>query len=239
MSNYDDFAEAYASAKTASIPDRYAFYPRLYEAVGDVRGKDVLDLATGAGTIAIEMAASGARSVVAVDDSQAMLQIARQRSSYAIDFQQGCVGEMGAIGQFDVVTAGFLLHYACDKSALVRMCSDIRANLRPDGVFVALNGNPACPLGGAVEYGYTITAASERPNEGDVLTVTVLGNGAASTFSNYYWALDTYRDAMREVGLTLEFLTPEPTEDGVRAMGEQYWLKLRAHPTTAIFRARL
>jgi SAM-dependent methyltransferase len=240
MAQYDAIAEAYAKVKSYNPVDTLCFYPRFYESVGDVRGKSVLDLATGSGKVGFAMSERGATGVLGVDESAAMIAIAKanQPPSSYMQFKQRSVGEMGQIGQFDVITAGWCLHYSKTEEQLDRMCKDVALNLKRDGIFVALNSNPNSPLGGSEEYGYRITAEHEPLRNGDTLTLTCFGNDAEVKFCTTHWDMETYRNAMHGAGLSLEVRIPRPTPNGYREKGVEWWGELKKHPTTAIFKCR-
>ncbi len=80
----------------------------LVEAAKDyVRGKDVLDLCTGTGTVAIEMKKKGAKRVLGVDINPKAIEIAKKNSKEEdlnIEFRVGYLFEP-VDGLWDVITA--------------------------------------------------------------------------------------------------------------------------------------
>ena len=240
MAQYDAIAKEYAQVKSYNPVDTYCFYPRFYEAIGDVRGKSVLDLACGTGKIGYTLLARGAAGVLGVDESEEMLAIAKANRlpDCYMEFMQLRVGAMGEIGRFDVITAGWLLHYAQTEDELKRMCKNIALNLKPHGIFVALNSNPDSPLGGSEEYGYHVTAERDPPQNGDTLTLTCFGNHAEVKFLTTHWDTETYKAAMREAGLSFSVRIPKPVARAYKTMGTEWWDELERHPTTAIFKCR-
>lgn len=243
---YDVIARDYASINEKRPLNRFAGYPTLYEAVGDVKNRSVLDLACGTGTVSRAMLDRGARSVVGVDESKEMLKIAKSlnKGKYEMDYIHGRVGSLGHIGDFDIVTGGFLLHYAKNKGELLRMCADISENLSPGGIFVALNSNPHNPLAQVKSYPgeddptHSVEAVSPLP-EGASIRVTSQVGDAAVRFTIYYWTQQTYERALLASGLTnIEWLHIKPTPEGVAEMGEAYWRKYLANPSMAVIRAQ-
>ena len=199
----------------------------------------MLDLATGEGKVSREMARRGAAHVDAVDESEAQLEIARaRRNGLAINYFRGHVGNLGSIGKYDIITAGWCLHYAEREKQLHRMVRDIAWNLDENGVFVALNNNPYGPLGGTEGHGYIITSEHQPLRSGGRLKVQVFGNGRVEEFYTFYWDMKTYQRAFEMAGLTLEVAVPKPTEEGMQKMGAAYWEELERHPTSVIFQAR-
>ena len=115
MAQYDTIAEAYQDSK--QLPFRKAIERHtLFEALGDIRGMTVLDLACGGGFYTRLLKRAGAARVTGVDVSAEMIRLARRDEerdplgcSYlcrdAADFEP----EPGAA---DLVVAMYLLHYA-------------------------------------------------------------------------------------------------------------------------------
>jgi len=54
------------------------------------------------------------------------------------EFGHAAVEDLGVVGQFDVVSVVYLLHYAPTREHLAEMCRTIAANLRPGGRLVAV-----------------------------------------------------------------------------------------------------
>ncbi|GAA2693237.1 class I SAM-dependent methyltransferase [Streptomyces lunalinharesii] len=120
----------------------------LLKAVGDLHGLSVLDLSCGSGLYARRLRTAGAAQVVGVDESEAMIDHARQREEQeelGIRYVAGNAAEPipGMDGRFDVVTAVYVLPHAPTKDVLEGMCATARRALRPDGGrFVAATLNP-------------------------------------------------------------------------------------------------
>ncbi len=93
-----------------------------------------LDVATGTGDLAVELAARGAR-VTGLDFSERMLELAREKAP-GIDWVQGNALELPyADGEFDAVTVGF---GARNFSDLDRGLSELARVTRPGGRVVIL-----------------------------------------------------------------------------------------------------
>jgi SAM-dependent methyltransferase len=123
-------AEAYDAMAEAYVADEGNAYNALYErpamlaALGDVRGRQVLDAGCGAGALAVELAARGAAQVVGVDVSERMVAAARERvaaapasasASFVVgDLAGGAALAPFADGAFDVAASSLALHYVRD-----------------------------------------------------------------------------------------------------------------------------
>jgi demethylmenaquinone methyltransferase/2-methoxy-6-polyprenyl-1,4-benzoquinol methylase len=150
----------------------------LVRGLGPARLSRVLDVATGTGMVAAELVRQGAREVVALDQSDAMLAAARRRfPAYSGDdgAARGEVGPGGDVrggasarvtvlrgeaealpfadGSFDGLTFTYLLRYVDDPAAV--MCELARV-LRPGGRMASLEfGVPPAPLARAAWRAYT------------------------------------------------------------------------------------
>jgi SAM-dependent methyltransferase len=106
--------------------------PALLDALGDVRGRRVLDLGCGDAAIGRRLLESGCRSYLGIDASARMVEAAR-------DALLGTAGEArresierfsAPPGSFDVVIARMALHYVEDPDGALAAC---RGCLAPGG----------------------------------------------------------------------------------------------------------
>jgi SAM-dependent methyltransferase len=104
-------------------------------------GRQVLDLGTGTGSVALKAASSVSPggNVTAVDISPDMLALAQQRATSMglsnVTFREGRAEAIPApSGQFDAVLASLSLMYVIDRAAAAR---EIARVLRPNGRLVA------------------------------------------------------------------------------------------------------
>ena len=77
MSEYDAIAGEYQESKRLSFREHVERYT-LFETLGDVRGKTVLDLACGEGFYTRLLRQAGASEVTGVDISAAMIELAEE-----------------------------------------------------------------------------------------------------------------------------------------------------------------
>jgi demethylmenaquinone methyltransferase/2-methoxy-6-polyprenyl-1,4-benzoquinol methylase len=97
-------------------------------------GSRALDVATGTGDLAVELASRGA-DVVGVDFSEGMLELARRKAPQ-LRFDQGNALELAyADGEFDAVTVGFGARNFAD---LERGLAEMARVTRPGGKVVVL-----------------------------------------------------------------------------------------------------
>jgi demethylmenaquinone methyltransferase/2-methoxy-6-polyprenyl-1,4-benzoquinol methylase len=99
----------------------------LVRGIGPRSGQRILDVATGTGMVAFELAAGGDCEVVGLDQSEAMLGSARARLARSgqlagrVTFMQGQAERLPfADAEFDALTFTYLLRYVDDRAATMR-----------------------------------------------------------------------------------------------------------------------
>ena len=148
----------------SSIADVYDFWGHLFsfgvdgiwrkmaaeEAISDIDGYKILDVATGTGSIAIDIARKAERAkkrveIVGVDFNPDMIKIAedkiKKKKIKNICFKIEDAMDMGEPGcTYDVVTAGFLLRNVDDTEVFAE---ELRRILKKNGKFILLEmGKP-------------------------------------------------------------------------------------------------
>jgi demethylmenaquinone methyltransferase/2-methoxy-6-polyprenyl-1,4-benzoquinol methylase len=132
---FDRIARVYDrmnSVMTAGM--HHAWRRRAADLAGVGAGSRALDVATGTGDLAIELAARGA-SVIGVDFSPAMLDLARGKAP-DVDFEEGdALALRFADGEFDAATVGFGARNFADLDKGLRELARVT---RPGGRVVVL-----------------------------------------------------------------------------------------------------
>ncbi len=207
MAQYDAIAEAYQDSK--QLPFRKAIERHtLFEALGDIRGLTVLDLACGGGFYTRLLKRAGAGRVTGIDISGEMIRLARREEARA---PLGCAYVCQDIadfepepGQADLVVAMYLLHYAGTREKLHRFLRVCRRALRPGGRLVGFNDNVMSPPRGTVSWprhGIEKTGPLSDPVEGDPIHYRFTNpDGRQFEFHNLYLRPETYRGAFRRTG---------------------------------------
>ena len=192
-----------------------------------------------------EFAQMGASRVVGVDISERMLNSAIEGETLiplGIEYIHSAAQDLGKIGDFDVVAAVFLLHYAQTREQLRKMCKTAFDNLRPGQRFVTvandfeIKGFDYPVSDGFKKYGYGIRASSASLQEGSVMTISLAGDGEEVHYDGYYFSRKTYEWALTAAGfITINWhklLLPPEVE---RADGRDFWeLFLETSPAIII-----
>lgn len=117
QSDYDQWAEAYATANTEGFFNAWYEKPAMLRLLGDVAGHRILDAGCGSGPTSLALIERGA-DVSGFDRSAAMIDIAR-RSLPGTDLRVHDLAEPLPWGDdtFDIVVASLVLHYLQDWSS--------------------------------------------------------------------------------------------------------------------------
>lgn len=205
MAQYDQIAEQYKESKQLKVFRIISH--TMSHWLGDVTGGSVLDLACGEGHSARAIKQTGARRVVGVDISEQMIRLAREEEAkqpLGIEYIVRAAQDLGRIGEFDAVTATFLLNYAQDREELYRMARTAYQNLRPGCRFLTITGDRGrggdWPASYLERYGYRVDVPAGPLKDGDAMLITVLSGSQQVTFTAQYFSRETYEWALEEAG---------------------------------------
>jgi len=220
---YDDIVFDYGAIKSCIYKAKYE-EPAFWEALGEISGKNILDLACGSGFYTRSMKLKGANTVVGVDISDPMiLEAKRQEEQSTLDIQY-YVGDAKAYSYksdacFDVVTAQYLLCYAESKEALKQFCQTAYKNTKSGGGrFLTLNtvldetkSQLDLSLGYQIILEHTNAQDDGTAPDGVRAQIILFSADMKSKCSLpiYMWSFSTIKDVLSEVGFKdIEELTP-------------------------------
>lgn len=244
---YAKIGKAYAKAQGERIARKYMYEPSFFATLGNLEGKDILDLGCGSGIITRKLKRNGAWAVTGVDQEPVMIGLAKreeQKRPLEIEYSQGRVGDMSNLthynGNFSLATSFFLLHYAKTKQELEEMCQDISSKLAPHGRLVALNNNPENPYTRSKKYGATSTGRSPLVEGGKVhVRIWKDKKVVAGPFTTYHWKKETYEEALLKAGFKeIKWQTPVVSKAGIKKFGEEFWQDWYKTPYLTILEAR-
>lgn len=145
-SNWESLAKTYEnfSLKEDSL-DTLLDYPAQLKAVGDVKGKRILDLGCGSGRKAFNFAISGAKKVVGIDISSSFINAWNHREKPSnLVFYQGDLSSLEEVKEianekFDMVTCFQAMGYSLNLNSTILF---IRSHLNLGGRFVLTTAHP-------------------------------------------------------------------------------------------------
>lgn len=204
--------------------------------LGDVAGKDVLDLACGGGQTSVWLAKHGARSVVGVDASGAQLAHARAHAARegveGVRFVESSVHDLPMLpsGSFDVALSAFALGYVEDLDGAFREAFRL---LRPGGLFAFSWSSPLFERTSLTPEGMLLVSRpywdrSELEVEDD--------DGVCIEWSRTYG--DWLRALVRAGFVVTDLLEPPPLPRENTWSTTHPLAKLMQVPGTSIWRAR-
>ncbi len=115
--------------------------PAFRALLSDMTGKTVLDLGCGFGDACEAYVRLGAESVVGIDLSENMLEVARSKNtSGRIEYRRLDMSSIASLGRrFDIVTSSLAVHYIENFSTLVDAVGQC---LNPGGIFLFSQEHP-------------------------------------------------------------------------------------------------
>ncbi|MFB7049578.1 class I SAM-dependent methyltransferase [Streptomyces microflavus] len=204
-------------------------------AVGDITGRDVLDLGCGSGLYARRLRREGAARVVGMDESTAMVEHARRREEreglgveyLAADAADPAAGDPPNVaGSFDVVTAVYVLPYASSQEALQGFCATARRALRATGGrFVAAVLNPEFSTDPQWYRGYGMFLSSQQsPAEGTPGHLRAWVGPEVLDLDFFRWSTAAHEEAFRAAGFDrISWIRPTVSEEGRARYGDAFW----------------
>lgn len=243
VQSYDEIGEAFEGFKALPLA-RYGEVPSFLAMVGDVRGKSVLDLASGTGFYSREVKRRGAGEVFGVDISGEMVAAARafeDSDPLGVRYEVGDVAELRPLEQpFDIALGVQLLNYAPDIAAMERMCRNVHRSLKPGGDFFVLAQTPEFRFDGPslAKYGFLCEATGEEIETGPRVRITALLDPPIS-FIGACPRREVYEGCLRAAGFgEVTWVPLQVSEAGLRAFGAEFWADLLANPPLALLRCR-
>ncbi|MFH8409051.1 class I SAM-dependent methyltransferase [Streptomyces sp. NPDC018019] len=243
VQQYDEIGEAFEGFKGLTLA-HYAEVPGFLALVGDVRGKSVLDLASGTGFYSREFKRRGATEVLGVDISGEMVAAARKFEDGAplgVRYEVGDVAELAPLGRrFDIATGVQLLNYAEDIATMERMCRNVHRNLVPGAGFFLLNQSPDYRFDGPSlgKYGFLSEPTGEEAEVGPRVRTTALLDPPIS-FVSTRPRREVYEHCLRAAGFgELTWVPLKVSDAGMREFGADFWADFNANPPLEMLRCR-
>ncbi|MDD9952830.1 MAG: class I SAM-dependent methyltransferase [Candidatus Woesearchaeota archaeon] len=190
--------------------------------LGHVGGRKILDIGVGSARYAQQLANQGA-AVVGTDRTQSYLERWQQGPiHYVCADGASCLAQESA----DSVVATFSL---CEmpQDVMAQTAVDVALSLKQGGSFVLCEPHPDSP---GYEFYSNHRELHGPKREGTPVTVRL--RGTAHTFHDYWHAESTYREVLRDAGLTVTALR-EPMWQSAGGI----WQAEREQPPYLLLRA--
>jgi SAM-dependent methyltransferase len=240
---YDPFAEQYRQSKEAPFR-RHVEQFTLRKLTGPLRGESALDLACGEGHYSRLLRAWGAGTVVGVDLSPGMIDLARRQESaqpLGIRYHAQDVRTLDLGQQFDLVFAAFLFNHAANYDEMREMANAVVRHLAPEGRLVAVisrGDQPVSAYPKITKYGFSKSTPGELV-EGAPITITF--HVALGDFSvvNPCLYQSTMVRGLTDAGLRQQtWQQPLVSPEGIAQFGADYWRDFIEEPALIFLEAR-
>jgi SAM-dependent methyltransferase len=238
---YQTISQQYSQARKDDLT-LYLETPTVRAALGDISGARAVDYACGTGHYSRLLKQLGAKDVLGVDLSPAMIEAARDeeiKDPLGILYSVGDAATMDVFGSFDVAVAAFLFNYAEDEETLGRMFRSVAANLAPGGRLVAVVPNPDFINGrdDTLPYGFFLEEIGKGLS-GPRVRMTFVGDDKFS-IEFTQWNRHAYEDALEQAGFADAQWTPFAVrEEGIERHGRKFWDAILANPKSVVLSAR-
>jgi ubiquinone/menaquinone biosynthesis C-methylase UbiE len=217
--------------------------PVIFDTLGNLHGKSLLDLACGDGFYTRRFRASGASPVTGIDLSPEAIERAiavEERHNEGIEYRVGNVLELRIDRQYDVVTAIHLLHYLDTEAELSAVLAAIYNVLGSGSRFITMIANPDFDLtkhdasDSKARFGYYFSRA--EPENGGVLTFHPGGfeRERELTFELRRWKRAFLDGIARRVGFEPRWHDPFIGEAGLAEFGADYFQNYLANPQSKL-----
>lgn len=136
-----DFFNGYKSKrdKKSGVND-FVEQPAMLSMLPDLKGKDILDLGCGAGDMCRRIKNLGARSVIGVDISSKMIELAKQDIVEGIEYLVSAIEDYFPVDkEYDLVISSLAVHYIENLEDTYKR---IYSLLKPDGIFLFSTEHP-------------------------------------------------------------------------------------------------
>jgi 2-polyprenyl-3-methyl-5-hydroxy-6-metoxy-1,4-benzoquinol methylase len=225
---------------------RYCQDPVIFRALGDVRGKSLLDLACGDGFYTRRFRAeSAADPVMGIDLSPRQIERAQaieRRAPLGIEYRVGDVTHLELDRRFDVATAIHLLHYLENTKEIESALRAIHGLLGDSGYFVTMIANPEFDLArhdasdSKAKFGYYFSLA--EPGNGGLMRFHPGGfeKERELTIEFRRWERGFINAIGADLGFSSEWHEPFISAEGLATHGRGFFGNYLANPQSKLLR---
>lgn len=251
---YDSIAVEYQLVE-ATPAQKYVYDPnarKLLEAYGKDKVVGVFHCASGhRARLAKE---ADAKEVIGLDTSFRQINLAREieldkkqgieyfiLNAYSADFSKNFI-EMYS-KSLDVILGFFLIDHAQYRGELETLAENIYANLKDGGMFIAMLDDSEAKTPTDPKYGVAIEPLDNSKkgdgNQRKIVIYQTMKDGKDRPvlhFFNFEWTRSTVEDVFKNAGFkSVRFEDPFVAEEGVQAMGDDFWKKYKSDPDNVLF----
>lgn len=207
-----------------SLQEQLLLVPNYFKVIGNLNGKDVLDIGCGNGWLTYLMAKK-AKSILGCDISESMIEVAEKNHKlpntnyYALDATN--INKLNK--KFDVITCSLMLHASQTHNSMIKTLKSAANLLKKNGNIVILVPHPCFSIQNKRSYNtYTFSDSFNYFEKNQSYNVNLVSSkGLVTKFTNKFYNLQDYFDAFLKSGLMVtqisepEVLPKDRTKNGV------------------------
>ena len=217
-------------AKTYSKPHirkEYIRKPLIIAALGNVKGKRIIDLGCGDGYYSRILAKKGAK-VVGVDFSKQSILLAKKmekRTPLGIDYYQSDISNLSFLkkNNFDFAIADMVFVTVSNQKKYIKIAKEVYRVLKPNGEIIISKGHPANFNRKEKSKHYKLTYKKE-PSYFDSLTpqkIVMNIDGKKATWTNYHRTLEDFLRPWLIFGFVItDIFEPKPSNEALKKFQE-------------------
>lgn len=189
------------------VLDKLTLKPVLYKALGNIRGKRVLDFGCGSGRHSLAMAKMGAR-VTAIDKSPIQIRLARKLNSHPVVSYFVCDGTritMVKSKSMDMVLMNMVLTDLKGKQELMRALHEVRRVLKPGKRLVLSSLHPLSIIpDSSPDRAVNFDRKMYFRDGYSYKSVADLSCGGKITFRDTHFSLSSFSESLNACGFAIE-----------------------------------
>jgi len=216
---YHDVAKAYAEYSQYAKTEWTLGYSVIFDLLGEVSGKYILDYGCGEGKFSRFLKKNGA-SIIGVDVSESMIKQAQFQEKEGIEYRVIESGNLSFIPDksIDVAVMCFVLSTLNDRKHMFQILQEIYRVLSTDGQFIIMNNNWEVSHGRSF---ISFEILEEVPLKPGMAMSVKLKTKPPVYLDDYCWPKKFYKELLEEVGFqAVEILEPTISIDDTT----QKWL---------------
>jgi len=231
---WNQTASDYADGRTKGR--EYILDPALFKVIGNVKGKKILDIACGDGTIAMSLAKKGA-ICTGIDYSPKLIKIGRNKSKesgLSINFREMDAKNMGAIRNevFDLIVISLLLPHLSSKADIESVIKQCALLLSSGGRLIIGEPHPAFDF---YMRNKLETHDFEYFRSGLPYDFTMNINGKKLSSIAYHWTLQDYYSAIVNNNFQINRVVEPRSLDKSKEVDGKWHRDRSSYPSYIIF----
>lgn len=208
---------------------------QLVKEEGGFKGKNLVDFGSGGGVYARYAVDNGASSVLGVDlDVGFIIKAIKDNDGYedTISYWIGDIQDYRGSEDKDMAIGSYIFSYPKTKEEAINYAKAVASSLKPGGVFIGFNDSPFDVYQGKKYQEFGFTRELESADEGS--KVIYKFDEISDPIINYHLKPETYKEAFREVGLSLEWreVQLDPQSKKVPAYWDNFFTNHGENPTS-------